>query len=189
MNIQVIESVEKDGTEWGISFTDNNPDPKDYFKMPDKETAFRLKEKLSLPNTPGTGKKLIGASWCNTCNDYADKTCLTKHPESVDQSRVASTEENGEDGLANQILTQIYKHLDSLPYAGGYPSDWHETLAKHLASWQPSQPNKDEGKQEEHIFKLIKFVKNLGYMNGTKMQSFFTEKEIYDSFLNQLKTP
>lgn len=50
MNIQIIETVEKEGTEWGISFTDHNPEPKDYFKMPDKETAFRLKEYLEKTN-------------------------------------------------------------------------------------------------------------------------------------------
>lgn len=42
MRAHVIESVEENGTEWGISFTNNNPEAKDYFKMPDKETAFRL---------------------------------------------------------------------------------------------------------------------------------------------------
>ena len=34
-----------------------------------------------------------------------------------------------------EIRTQIYRHLDSLPYAGGYPSDWHHTLAAHLGKW------------------------------------------------------
>jgi len=46
MAVLVIESVEKDGTEWGISFTNHNPDAKDYFEMPNKETAFRMKEYL-----------------------------------------------------------------------------------------------------------------------------------------------
>lgn len=48
VNLVVIESVDADGTEWGISFTDNNPKEEDYFKMPDKETAFRLKERLAV---------------------------------------------------------------------------------------------------------------------------------------------
>jgi hypothetical protein len=43
MIVQVIENIDKNGTEWGISFTSNNPEPEDYFKMTDKETAFRLK--------------------------------------------------------------------------------------------------------------------------------------------------
>lgn len=47
MEIQVIESPSLDKpTEWGISFTCNNPEAKDYFKMPDSETAFRLKKRL-----------------------------------------------------------------------------------------------------------------------------------------------
>ena len=47
-NLIVIESIESSGTEWGISFTNHNPEPQDYFKMPDKETAFRLKEYLAI---------------------------------------------------------------------------------------------------------------------------------------------
>ena len=46
INIIVIESVESEGTEWGISFTNPNPEAKDYFQMPNKETAFRLKDYL-----------------------------------------------------------------------------------------------------------------------------------------------
>lgn len=46
MKIIVIESHDADGTEWGISLTNHNPEPHDYFKMPDKETAFRIKQKL-----------------------------------------------------------------------------------------------------------------------------------------------
>ena len=40
----VIETVNENSIEWGVSFTNHNPESKDYFKMPDKETAFRLKE-------------------------------------------------------------------------------------------------------------------------------------------------
>lgn len=47
INVIVIESVESDGTEWGISFTNSNPDAKDYFEMPNKETAFRLRTYLA----------------------------------------------------------------------------------------------------------------------------------------------
>lgn len=47
MSILVIESHEDIGVEWGISFNGYNPEPHDYFKMVDKETAFRLKEYLS----------------------------------------------------------------------------------------------------------------------------------------------
>jgi len=46
INVIVIESIEPEGTEWGISFTNPNPEAKDYFKMPNMETAFRLKEYL-----------------------------------------------------------------------------------------------------------------------------------------------
>jgi len=46
-SLVVIESIEKNEDEWGLSFGGYNPKPKDYFKMTNKETAFRLKEKLS----------------------------------------------------------------------------------------------------------------------------------------------
>jgi hypothetical protein len=54
MTIIVLESHEEMGVEWGLSFTGPNPESKDYFKMPDKETAFRLRDYLlSLTkNTP-----------------------------------------------------------------------------------------------------------------------------------------
>lgn len=39
--LTVEETVNKNNTEWGISFTGYNPQNKDYFPM-DKETAFRL---------------------------------------------------------------------------------------------------------------------------------------------------
>lgn len=39
------------------------------------------------------------------------------------------------DTRADLIGQEINKHLDTLPYAGGYPSDWRETLSKHLAQW------------------------------------------------------
>ena len=43
----VIQSVEPEGTEWGISFTDHNPEAKDYFEMPNAEKAFRLRKYLA----------------------------------------------------------------------------------------------------------------------------------------------
>ena len=46
-SVLVIENVGADGTEWGISFTDFNPEDKDYFKMTDKDTAFRLKDRIN----------------------------------------------------------------------------------------------------------------------------------------------
>jgi hypothetical protein len=51
MSVVVIETVEDGSTEWGISLTDSNPKEEDYFKMSDKETAFRLKERLTV-NSP-----------------------------------------------------------------------------------------------------------------------------------------
>jgi len=51
MDIQVIHT---DGEEWGISFNGPNPEPKDYFTMPSKDEAFRLRERIanSLPVHP-----------------------------------------------------------------------------------------------------------------------------------------
>ncbi len=50
----VIESHDNEGCEWGLSFTESNPEPKDYFKMPDKETAFRLRDYLNEMNLQAT---------------------------------------------------------------------------------------------------------------------------------------
>lgn len=43
MTIQILETVNKDGSEWGISFTSHNPELKDYVEMKDAETAIKLK--------------------------------------------------------------------------------------------------------------------------------------------------
>jgi len=43
----VTESYENGICEWGLSFTNSNPDQKDYFPMPDKETAYRLHKYLA----------------------------------------------------------------------------------------------------------------------------------------------
>ena len=49
MQVFVIETYDENGNvEWGISFSDHNPEPEDYFKMPDKETAFRLRDRLTI---------------------------------------------------------------------------------------------------------------------------------------------
>ena len=46
LNITVIETQADQGLEWGISLDGFNPNPSDYFKMPDSDTAFRIKEIL-----------------------------------------------------------------------------------------------------------------------------------------------
>lgn len=52
-SLVVIEEIDKNNdVEWGLSFGGNNPLSEDYFKMPDKETAFRLKERLSIKFPP-----------------------------------------------------------------------------------------------------------------------------------------
>ncbi|MFX0139129.1 MAG: hypothetical protein ACFFDN_36140 [Candidatus Hodarchaeota archaeon] len=45
--VQVIENIDEKGTEWGISFNGNNPEPTKYIKMPDKETAFSVMKQLN----------------------------------------------------------------------------------------------------------------------------------------------
>lgn len=45
--VQVIENIDEKGTEWGISFNGNNPEPIEYIKMPDKETAFGVMKQLN----------------------------------------------------------------------------------------------------------------------------------------------
>jgi hypothetical protein len=44
--IELIETIDESGTEWGISFTDNNPKIEDYFKCQSKEEAIRLKLRI-----------------------------------------------------------------------------------------------------------------------------------------------
>jgi hypothetical protein len=52
MSIVIIEDIQEDGSaEWGLSFTNSNPEAKDYFKMVDSQTAFRLKDYLTV-NAP-----------------------------------------------------------------------------------------------------------------------------------------
>ena len=58
MSILVLEDIKKDGkAEWILSFTDSNPEAKDCFKMIDSQTAFRLKDYLTV-NTPISLKSL-----------------------------------------------------------------------------------------------------------------------------------
>ncbi|HWD88219.1 MAG TPA: hypothetical protein VG367_08835 [Mucilaginibacter sp.] len=45
LSIEVCESITSKSTGWGLSLNGCNPDYEDYFPM-DKETAFRLKERL-----------------------------------------------------------------------------------------------------------------------------------------------
>lgn len=43
----VIETHNVDGVEWGISFNGYNPEEEDYFPMTDKDTAFRISDRLN----------------------------------------------------------------------------------------------------------------------------------------------
>jgi nicotinic acid phosphoribosyltransferase len=47
MNPVVIRTEQENETEWGISFSNHNPESKDYFKMLDEITAFRLRDYLT----------------------------------------------------------------------------------------------------------------------------------------------
>lgn len=52
-SLVVIEYHHENGVEWGLSFDGPNPLNKDdYFIMIDKESAFRLKDKLSAKFPP-----------------------------------------------------------------------------------------------------------------------------------------
>ena len=52
MSLVVIEDIQEDGSvEWVLSFTNSNPEAKDCFKMIDSQTAFRLKDYLTV-NAP-----------------------------------------------------------------------------------------------------------------------------------------
>lgn len=45
--VTVCEDHSKNPTEYGISFTGFNPEPEDYFKMTDEQTADRLCDYLN----------------------------------------------------------------------------------------------------------------------------------------------
>ena len=47
-NVQVIESIEENGTEWVVSLTDHNPKAEDCFVVSDAKEAFRIKEMLEV---------------------------------------------------------------------------------------------------------------------------------------------
>ena len=52
MALVVIEDIQEDGSsEWILSFTNSNPEAKDCFQMIDSQTAFRLKDYLTV-NAP-----------------------------------------------------------------------------------------------------------------------------------------
>ena len=52
MSILVIEDIQNDDSvEWILSFTNPNPEAKDCFQMIDSQTAFRLKDYLTV-NSP-----------------------------------------------------------------------------------------------------------------------------------------
>lgn len=59
MNVIVIRTENENETEWGISFSNHNPEAKDYFRMFDEETAFRLKEYLAV-SSPISNDSPIG---------------------------------------------------------------------------------------------------------------------------------
>lgn len=47
----VIETVDLDGTEWGVGLDSPNPPPDHYFKMASEGDAFRLKRLLDDSDT------------------------------------------------------------------------------------------------------------------------------------------
>lgn len=46
----VLESNNENGTEWGVSFTNHNPELKDYVECASEEDAFKL-ERLIKENS------------------------------------------------------------------------------------------------------------------------------------------
>ena len=62
--VQVIESLDENGTEWIISLTDSNPEAKDCFVVADSTEAFRVKEMLEV--------------WGNRHDGYHPNFCTKK---------------------------------------------------------------------------------------------------------------
>ena len=46
MKVLVMETLNKKNSEWGVSFTNHNPDPKDYVRCYSSEDAFKLQKIL-----------------------------------------------------------------------------------------------------------------------------------------------
>lgn len=57
-SLTVIEFHHEYGVEWSLSFGGHNPSTEDYFVM-DKETAFRLKDRLSTMFPPVSSNKPV----------------------------------------------------------------------------------------------------------------------------------
>ena len=46
MNTLIVETFNEDGSEWGVSFTNHNPELKDYIACKSYKDAEKLQEKL-----------------------------------------------------------------------------------------------------------------------------------------------
>lgn len=55
-------------------------------------------------------QKIMGASWCTVCKDYADNSCLEKHPHGISPDRIVPAEKEGGGKLA--------KHCSQAFWAG-----------------------------------------------------------------------
>lgn len=88
-----------------------------------------------------------------------------------------------------EIEQEIYTHLDSLPYAGGYPYDWKESLAKHLyATFQSALTNNKQVVSDEEINELgIAYAqKEFGDVNTNKWK--YSKTKAAEDFVNGYKS-
>lgn len=86
-NVQVIESIEENKTEWVVSLTDNNPKAEDCFVVTDAKEAFRIKKILEAwanddkyENLEKQVVELLGVTGCGNILDAVEyiKTLQSK---------------------------------------------------------------------------------------------------------------
>lgn len=57
----VLEEHDDDGVHWGLSFAGPTPTDADYFPMADRETAFRLAERINCMRPSFEGRTTPGS--------------------------------------------------------------------------------------------------------------------------------
>lgn len=92
----LLESVEPDGVEWGVSFNGSNPQPEDYIACKDKDSAVRLFDKLSaslVSALPQQGEGSIDTSeFRKKLSDYNQAYITTdQFVAYIDSARLART--------------------------------------------------------------------------------------------------
>lgn len=96
-SLVVCEDHDADGVHWGLSFGGNNPTAEDYFELKDKETAFRLKDKLSAKLGERTAVIYTERTdWSVNYGHGSDSALTEEGKRHVNDGKTASIPENKE---------------------------------------------------------------------------------------------